>query len=100
MSEDDGIKRVRGDTGSGVTPGETPPGARPRRLKGFYRAVRRGESWAVAIDKKTGLDRMFALHFIRVDWAAEIAKPSLFDFLPKDDCWKGAFFTVPLRFGK
>lgn len=47
MSEADRLKQVRAFEAAGVTPGVSKSGAWPKRMKGYYRALRRGEQWAV-----------------------------------------------------
>ncbi len=78
---------------------DRPPGARPRRLKGFWRAVRRQERWAVEIDKKEGFSRLLAMEHMHVDWEALWNKSTfLLEKLKMDGPWEewgGGSLIVP-----
>lgn len=56
MSKADRTKRVRSER-SGVTL-DPKLGARPIRTRGWYRAVKRGEPWAIKWDRSFGFIKM------------------------------------------
>lgn len=100
MAEDDSLKQVRGKSTGSDDP-EKYPGARPKRRKGFYRAVKRGENWAVEIHKlPPGFSKMLAMNWYRVDWKEELQKRTSFlEGFAKDGGWKGGFLAIPLKVG-
>lgn len=69
-------------------------------MRGYYRAVKRGEKWALDIAKyPRGTPAwMMAYYYRDIDWAAEMRKPGIFDRIPKGD-WSGGTLTVPLTMG-
>lgn len=95
MSEADGTKRVRGKKRSSPAGEDTPPGARPIRTKGYYRALKRGEPWAVKIDalfKVNTFAGSLALYFRNINWDVldKICLP-----LEKTEHWSGGWLLVP-----
>ena len=71
---------------------------RSRRYRGWYRAAKRGEEWAVKHFKKTALFRIMEFIY-RFDTMADlIYKDNPFlKLLPKeDDSWRGVYYPVPL----
>ena len=71
----------------------------PIRMRGYYRAVKRKEPWALKIAKypQGSLDWMFAYYFRGVCvQELMVDRPSLFDSAPKDT-WQGGYITVPLK---
>lgn len=99
VTEADSLKRVRGVGALGDT-GASNLGARPTRLKGMYRAAKRGEQWAVEILKhpKGSFGRLLAMYIRDLD--LETRKESLFSKLSKQTAWVGGTFSVPLRWLK
>jgi hypothetical protein len=102
VSEDDGIKRMRGGVSSGGdTPG-TAPGVRPKRIKGYYRAVKRGEPWALELKKKEGTLAFF-LEWTYGPVLDELFRESLYQpnfllrGLEKSEPWTGGVFVVPSK---
>lgn len=70
-------------------------------MRGYYRAVKRGVPWAVAISRKKGMDFIFAIQYRNVDLEEIIRGPSLFDFIKKANTGMfGGYITVPLKIGK
>lgn len=75
-------------------------GVRPNRLRGFHRAVKRGEEWALRIWRLRGnpMSYMLGLAYRSVDWDAELAKPNpLLSMVKKSEGWGGAM-VVPFKF--
>lgn len=70
-------------------------------MRGYYRALKRKEKWAVAIHSKGPgtMQWMLALYSRNFDFAAEFAKPSFFDSLPKAD-WIGGILPIPFKENK
>lgn len=77
-------------------------GVRPVRLKGFHRAVKRGEAWALRIWKLRDrpLQYLLALAYRAVGWEEMLAQKSpVFESLKKTpDSWLGGTLVVPLPF--
>lgn len=95
MSEADRPRTVEEGDGPGVTPGDLNPGDRPRRRRGYYRAVKRGEKWAVEISKKRGWSWCLGMYFMHIAWGKELKNRPVFDLLEKSEPWTGASLVVP-----
>ncbi len=74
---------------------------RPIRKRGYFRAVKRGEKWAVEIERKRGPDPYgfeIAFYFRWADpefWRNAMKGEWLLNSVPKDN-WAGGYITIPL----
>ena len=87
--------------GTGVIPGGSKLGDRPKRTRGWYRAAKRGEAWAVRWVKLTPFARILE-RYLPMDLIIEqMEKRSLvFErMIPRPDLWVGSII-MPLKFGK
>jgi hypothetical protein len=70
-------------------------------MRGYYRAVKRKEPWAMAIAKHPhgSYPWLMAYCYRDIDWVAEMSRPSIFDSIPASayDAWRGATILVPLK---
>lgn len=84
--------------------GGTPLSSRSIRMRGYYRAVKRGEAWAVKIAHlliSNPMAGMIALVYRNIDINALIYGVSPFvAMLPKDDTYSGKCMPVPLDYDK
>jgi len=72
---------------------------RPIRKRGYYRALKRGDEWAVKISKMTGLQHMFAFAYRNVDIADLMPRPlGIFKAVPQDTVWKTGTIMVPFSY--
>lgn len=111
VPEDDGIKEMRegaslGDTGE-VKSGVSPKKFYPRRMKGFYRALKRGEPWAIKMNRFPPGTFQFLLewHFNHPAegylMEQEFKKTNSFlANLPKFETFGGCYLPVPFKTGK
>lgn len=101
MAEEDSVQTSERITGSDPLGGDTSgPGARPRRLRGWYRAVERGEPWAVKWWAKGPFGRWLEWHIPPDLFREELMKRDfLLKEITKDDTWTGATLIVPFKTG-
>lgn len=96
MTKADGIKRVRE---ANVPPagGAVTSGARPKRYKGYYRALKRGEPWAVRHFRLPGMSRLLDKYISQELLAEELGKRSRFldHFVACEHAWSGGAISVP-----
>lgn len=81
--------------------GTKPP--TPRRMRGYYRAVKRRAPWAMEIERhgRGSLAWLLAYHMRDVDWMEELKKPSIFDRLLEPSAeWSGGYLPVPFTLGE
>ncbi len=73
-------------------------------MRGFHRAVKRNEKWALkiwALKDINPLGYLLALLYRNVDFKALVySKNPFLDLVYKPDNWTGKYHTVPLVFGK
>lgn len=78
-------------------------GKRPIRLRGYYRAVKRGESWALKIDalkEKNYFQWIIALSFRNVEFADILSAENPFlSVLEKSIPFSGKYLPISIIFG-
>lgn len=99
VPEVDGIKQLS-DVGSVSGDTEKKSGDWPLRLRGYYRALKRGDAWAVKLSKHT--DFAFFLRWIYRDLInkEKLTNNPFLALLEKDKGTSslGAYFPVPIIF--
>ena len=98
----DGIKQLRDGVLQGDSCSTTKSGDWPIRMKGYHRAVKRGEKWALDLGKPGTI--VFALKWLyRPSILAKLVysdNPWL-KVIPKDDAtgFCGKYIPIPITFG-
>lgn len=99
VTEADSLKQLRGVTNPGDA-GGVQPGDWPIRLKGYYRALRRKEAWALRLSIKTGIDFSFAWIYGRPSCLRDLFyRSNPFLTLIQKDTSGENFPPIPLVFG-
>lgn len=88
----DGIKQLRGLRSSGLKSGDW-----PIRLKGYYRALKRGEGWAVKLSKETSLNFWLKWTYSRVIEQILFVESPFLKLLGRND-WNTK--PIPVVYGK
>lgn len=98
MSKADRIKRMRSKSTGDDTP-EKYEGVRPIRMRGYYRAVKRGDAWAVKIANliiSNPMSGLLVLMYRNVDFKKLVYSENPFlKLIPKDDSWLGTYI-IPM----
>jgi hypothetical protein len=73
----------------------------PIRKKGYYRALRRNEPWAVKIESKKDSDPLgylSAFTYRYIDMKTLVYSPNPFlSIIPKDESWTGCYTMIPFK---
>lgn len=98
----DGIKQLRDGSSQGDSCGTTKSGDWPLRMKGYHRALKRGESWALKLSKKSPMQ--FCLSWLyRPSLLRDLVynKNPFLELISKKDCsFAGKYIPVPITFGE
>lgn len=77
---------------------EQKPGDRPIRIRGIYRAAKRGQQWAIKLFKKRGtFSGLLDWYWYRVDFGKLLSERSFLDSTPKIEPWASGY--LPISFG-
>lgn len=92
---------MRGRAAGGDSLAYADSGVRPIRLRGYFRALKRGEPWAVKLSKKWGtlsfwLEWTYSPEFLK---AMVYAENPFLSMISKDVGWTGSYMTVPMTIG-
>lgn len=81
---------------------EQKPGDRPIRVRGVYRASKRGQEWAIKLLKKgRTFYGMLDWLYYRVDFEDIFNKKNTyFDLIKSDKGFMGCYLPIPIKLGK
>ncbi len=96
----EGIKQLSGLTSGGGTSGTANSGDWPVRLRGYYRALKRKEPWALKLNKLPPLQFLLTWKY-RPHMIAELVyNTNPFLRFIKSESWAGKYISVPVEFKK
>lgn len=71
-----------------------------KRWRGYHRALKRGEPWAIKFSKLSPLNQMFTWVYRNELFEQALkAKNWLLDFIPKDSSWASSKYHQPVILG-
>lgn len=69
---------------------------KPYRKRGYYRALKRGDGWAVSISKKKGFDFLMAFHYRNIDFKS-LLPTNIFSKIKMKKTWASSLLVVPFN---
>jgi hypothetical protein len=71
-------------------------GVRPFRIRGYYRALKRGEQWAVSLSKASPLAKAYGLKYGPYLDRMNLSDADFYGRARFGDGWQGGFVVFPL----